>query len=94
MDQKSVSTDMLSKIWRIYREMSERTLDITSEKVSRGETPSLSRNYPTTDRMLRHKRIDETFYIGTLFSTKESKKTSMGNACSQLFVTDDIFCLN
>ena len=54
MDQKSISSDMLSKICRIYRENTERTLDVTSQKLRRNETPSLSRNCPTNDRTLRH----------------------------------------
>ena len=57
----------------------------------RDDTPSLSRNYPTNDRILRYKRIDELFYMDTFFSTKKSKKLSRGNTCCQLFVTDKGF---
>ena len=87
-DHKSVSPDMLSKIWRIYRDTSERTLEITSQRVSRSDIPSLSRKYPTNNRMLRHDQIDERFYTDTFFSTKKEKKSSRGNNCGQIFVTD------
>ena len=78
-DHKSVSTDMLSKIWRIDRDNAERTLEITSQRVSRSDVPSLSRNYHTNDRMLRHDRIDEMFCTDIFFSTKKAKKSSRGN---------------
>ena len=41
-DHKSVSADMLSKIWRIDRDTAERTLEITSQRVSRSDSLSLS----------------------------------------------------
>ena len=37
--------------------------------------------------MLVFKLIDETFYVGTLFSTKKAKKSSRVNFYYQLFVT-------
>ena len=90
-DHKSVSADMLSKLWRIDRKTAERTLEVTSQRVCRDETPSLSRQYPTNDRMLRYKRIDELFFMDTFFSAKKAKKSSRGNTCCQLFVTDKGF---
>ena len=57
----------------------------------RDKTPSLSRNYLTNDRILRYKRIDELFFMDTFFSTKKAKKSSRGNTCCQLFVTDKEF---
>ena len=90
-DHKSVSADMLSKIWRIDRDTAEKTLEITSQRISRSDAPSLSRNYPTNDRMLRYDRIDDIFYTDTFFSTKKAKKSSRGNTCCQIFVTDKGF---
>ena len=66
-------------------------MKITSQRVSRSDAPSLSRNYPTNDRMLRYNQIDEMFYTGTFFSTKKAKKSSRGNTCCQIFVTDKGF---
>jgi hypothetical protein len=48
----------------------------------------LSRKYGTNDRMLRYKRIKDYFYMDTFFATKKGGKSSRGNTCCQLFVTD------
>ena len=74
-DHKSISADMLSKTCRIDRDTAERTLEITLHRVSRSDVLSLSRNYPTNDRMLRYDQIDEIFYTDTFFSTKKAKKS-------------------
>ena len=90
-DYKNVSADMLSKIWRIDRDTAERTLEITSQRISRSDAASLSRNYPTNDRMLRHDRINEMFYTDTFFSTKKSKKSPKVNTYCKIFVIDKEF---
>ena len=90
-DHESISADTPIKIWRIHRKPTERTLEMTSQRVHRDDTPSLSRNCSTNDRMLRHKRADELFFMGTFFSAKEAKKSSRGNTCCQLFITDKEF---
>ena len=41
-DHKSVSADILSKIWRIDRDTAERTFEITSKLISRSDVSSLS----------------------------------------------------
>ena len=41
--------------------------------------------------MLRYKRISEYFYMDTFFATKKAGKTTRGNTCMQLFVTDKGF---
>ena len=38
--------------------------------------------------MLRYKRINEFFWMDTLFATKNGGKLSRGNYATQLFVTD------
>ena len=60
-DQKRTSTKILSKIWRIDRDTAERNLDVTYKKFRRSDTPSLSRNYPTNDRILRYKKLMNYF---------------------------------
>ena len=50
--------------------------------------PTFSRNYGTNDRMLRYRRINTYFYTDTFFATKKGGKSSRGNTCCQLFVTD------
>ncbi len=41
--------------------------------------------------MLRYKRINEYFFMDTFFATKKAGKSSRGNSCCQLFVTDKGF---
>jgi hypothetical protein len=41
--------------------------------------------------MLRYNKIKEFFFMDTFFATKKAKKSSRGNACCQLFVTDKGF---
>jgi hypothetical protein len=41
--------------------------------------------------MLRYKRINDYFFMGTFFATKKAGKSSRGNTCCQLFVTDKGF---
>ena len=48
----------------------------------------LAQNYKTDDRMLRYKRIHEYFFMGTFFTMSKGGRSSWGNTCSQLFVTD------
>ena len=37
--------------------------------------------------MLRYRRIEDHFFMDTLFATKKGGKSSRGNTCCQLFVT-------
>jgi hypothetical protein len=88
---KGVKAEHLAKTWRIDLETAQKTLDITSQKSTRTDNPTLSRNYSTNDRMLRYKRVNEYFFMGTFFATKKAKKSSRGHTCCQLFVTDKGF---
>ena len=66
----------------------KRTLNATSQRCKRAEDPTLTRNYPTNDRMLRYKRIKEHFFMDTFFASKKSGKSLRGFTMMQLFVTD------
>lgn len=90
-DSKGVKADHLSKIWKIDLQSAKRTLDVTTQLVKHTADPSLSRNYSTNDRMLRYKRIREHFFMDTFFAKKTGGKSSRGNTCAQLFVTDKGF---
>ncbi len=67
------------------------TLDITSQKEVRTDNPKLSRNFGTNDRTLRYKHLKGYFYMDTLFATSKAGKSSRGNTCAQLFVSDKDF---
>ena len=86
--RRAVDAETLSKIWRIDLKAAEKTLDITSQNCPRQPEASLSRNYATNDKMLRYDRINEYFFMDTFFATKKAGKSSRGNTCCQLFVTD------
>ncbi len=86
-----ITAEQLSKTWKIDMDAAERTIDITSQHNQRSDNPTLSRNYGTNDRMLRYKRIHEYFFMDTFFATSKAGKSSRGNSCCQLFVTDKGF---
>ena len=88
---RGVDAKHLSKVWRISVDEAKRTLDITSQDKVHTDNPKLSRNYGTNDRMLRYKRVKEYFFMDTFFATKKAGKSTRGNTCCQLFVTDKGF---
>ena len=81
----------LSKVWRISHEDAQRMINVTSQHGQQPADPSLSQNYTTNDQMLRYHRIEDHFFMDTLFATKKGGKSSRGNTCCQLFVTDKGF---
>jgi hypothetical protein len=89
--KRNVQAEHLSKIWRIDLETASKTLDITSQNCARTKSTNLTRNYATNDKMLRYKRIKEFFFMDTFFATSKAGKSSRGNSCCQLFVTDKGF---
>ena len=88
---RGVDAKHLAKIWRIDLETAEKTIELTTQRVKRSEGDRLSRNYGTSDRMLRYKRLDKYFFMDTFFATKNKGKSSRGHVCCQLFVTDKGF---
>ena len=88
---KGVDPSHLAKVWRIDHATARRTIEVTSQLRKRPALEGLTRNYPTDDRMLRYKRIDDYFFMDTFFATKKANKSSRGNTCMQLFVSDKSF---
>ena len=88
---RGVNPEHLSKIWRISHEDAKRTIKTTSQYKIRTQDPKLSRNYGTGDRSLRYTRINTHFFMDTFFASKKKGKSSRGNTCCQLFVTDKGF---
>ncbi len=89
-DTNGVSAEMLAKIWRIPIDQAERTLDVTTQLNRQDANSSLSRNFGTNDRMLRYRRIKSHFFTDTFYVTSKAKSTR-GNICVQLFVSDKGF---
>ena len=88
---QGVNAKDLAKAWRIDENAATKTLDITSQRSVRTDNPKLSRNFSTNDRTLRHKHLKEHFFMDALFATSKAGKSSRGNTCAQLFVTDKGF---
>ena len=85
---KGITPSKLARVFRIDIPTAKRTLEVTSQHVRREEDPSLNRNYPTNDRMLRYKRIKDHFFTDTFFASKTASTSIRGNTCMQIFVTD------
>ena len=88
---QGVNAKHLAKVWRIDENTAKKTLNITSQRSVRTDNPKLSRNFSTNDRTLRYKHLKEHFFMDTLFATSKAGKSSRGNTCAQLFVTDKGF---
>ena len=80
-------SEQLNKVWHINHETAKRMLGATSQRCKRMDALSLETSYSTNHRMLRSKRVDEHFFMDRLFSAKKAKKSSRGDACSELFLT-------
>ena len=89
--QGKVNAKHLATIWRISHDDATRTIDATSQHSVRSEDPTLSQNYGTNDHMLQYRRIKDYFFMDTFFATSKGGKSSCGNTCCQLFVTDKEF---
>ena len=87
----SLTPERLSKIWRISEDDARRTLNTTTQRSVRREDTTIARNYGTNDRMLRYKRLNNYFFMDTFFATSKIHKSTRGNTCCQLFVTDKGF---
>ena len=88
---QGVSAEHLAKVWKISIDEARRTLDVTRQSSVHKPDPKLARNFGTNDRMLRYKHLEEYFFMDTLFATTKAGKSSRGNSCCQLFVTDKGF---
>eukprot|EP00957_Ditylum_brightwellii_P056167 4258149-Ditylum_brightwellii.AAC.1 len=85
---RGVDAEHLSKVWQINIETARQAIGTATQHNTTTEHPTLSRNYGTNNRMLRYKHIKEYFYMDMFFATSTVGKSSRGNSCCQLFVTD------
>ena len=88
---RGIDAEHFSKFWKIDLDSVRRTIKTTTQNSIRSHDPKLSRNYGANDRMLQYTRIKDWFFMDTFFATKKAGKSSRGNACCQLFVTDKRF---
>ena len=71
---EGVEVDHIYKVRIIDIEQVKDTLEITTHKSVRTNSPKIPRNYITNDCMIRYKRINEYFYMDNFFSTKKVRK--------------------
>ena len=69
----------------------KKTLRVTTQRVKRAQDSTLARHFPSNDRMLRYRRINRDVFTDTFFATSKAGKSTRGNTCAQLFVTDSTF---
>ena len=86
---KGVSADYLSKLLYISEPLVEGVIDHNTQKGRHSANNVLSRQFLTKDQMLRYRRIQSTFYTGTVFALKS--KSNRGNTSYQLFVSEKVF---
>ena len=88
--RKGVLPDHFAKVLRIDVKVAKKTLEITTQLRKQEVDGHLTQNFLTNDRMLRYWRINTHFFTDTFFVTKKAKSTR-GNTCMQLFVSDKGF---
>ena len=75
----------LAARWLISPERAKRTVQQTTQRgVRTCLNPTLSRRFPTNDRMLRYKRLPHPTFTDTMFAGTTSKR---GNKCAQIYAT-------
>ena len=90
-EQKGVSAERLAKIWRISEEDAQRTIEQTTQLGKYSDNPTLTREFTTSDRAIRYKRlIDTVFFTDTMHVTGKAKSTR-GYTHAQVYVSDKGF---
>jgi len=75
----------LAARWQISPDRAKRTIVTTTQRgVRTCLNPTLSRRFPTNDRMLRYPRLLHTMFTDTMFASTVSKQ---GNKMAQVFAT-------
>jgi hypothetical protein len=87
---KEISAEHLSKVWSIPHDNAARTLKVTTQCLCHDADLSLSQNFGTNDRAVQYWKLKSYFFSDMLFVTGKAK-SSRGNICAQLFVSDKGF---
>ena len=83
--RKQVDGDTLARRWAIPTDKARATIRKTTQRGVRSTLhPTLSRRYPTNDRMMRYKRMPQPVFTDTLFSGCVS---AAGMKCAQSHCT-------
>ena len=80
-----IDPQTLASRWQISPDRANRTIVTTTQRgVRTCLNPTLSRRFPTNDRMLRYPRLLHTMFSDTMFAATTSKQ---GNKMAQVFAT-------
>ena len=83
--KKQVESATLAKRWNIDHNKAKKTVKLTTQRGVRSTLhPSLSRRYPTNDRMMRYRRLSHPVFTDTL---KAGTKSKCGNVYGQAYCT-------
>lgn len=85
--QEEVTAENLSKIWRISYDDAERTLRNTTQFIQHDVHGTLARNFGTSDRALRYRRLKSIFFMDTLIIGQNCHSVR-GYKFVQVFVSD------
>ena len=87
---KSVDAQVLSQRWLISPDRAKTTVRKTTQRGVRNiMNPSMSRRYPTNDRMLRYPRLNHPLFSDTLIAGTKSKR---GNKNAQVYGSSFGWC--
>jgi len=86
--RKGITTESLSKVWKIDLQTAEQTIYITIQSCKHSEDPKLARDYGSNDCILRYKRVNQYFFMDTFFVTAKGGKSPRRNTCYQLFLME------
>ena len=87
-ESEHATAERLSKAWNIDYDTAKDTLSKNSMYSPRNVNKDLSRNISTNDRAMRYKHLNDNVFMDTMFATKKALKSSRGNTCAQIIVTD------
>ena len=82
---KVITAEQLRKVWRVSNEVTQQTLDVTTQLNNENVDSTLSHSFSTIGSMLRYKRLDSIFYTDTFYSKQVVSKR--GFSMMQIFVT-------
>ena len=78
-----IDPQTLAARWMISPDRAKRTVVMTTQRgVRTCLNPTLSRRFPTNDRMLRYKRLPHTVFTDTMFASTVSRQ---GNKMAQIY---------
>jgi len=79
----------LAKLWNIPVDLARKTLDSTTQRVTRKTSgTTMHRRYSTNDRMLRYKRLNCRLFTDTMYANEKKAKSTRGNTCAQVYASD------